>query len=281
MEIFIYNFCTLWLYKLYEEYINNIKKFIENTYSINVHIKIIEEDIDCTNEIKELDYLNKIIFCGNVSPVNKILNSYNADNLYYLNIEQMSHPSYYKLIRNLKDNIKILDYSEENIPYFSNIYKNIFLLPPYFEETINIYKNIDVISFSNNEYRKNILDNVNPKFNLKYLDNIFGDQRDEIFKKSKIYINIHSSEDHNTMELIRIINLLRNKVIVITQPSVYKDLLYIKDCLLFFKDEAQLNNIINSVLTNYSFYYQYIFINSELNNYNNYVNANIIKFLED
>jgi accessory colonization factor AcfC len=55
-----------------------------------------------------------------------------------------------------------------------------------------IKKDIDIISLANNEYRDNILKNIDSKFNIKYIDLIiFGESRDNIFKKSKIYINIH------------------------------------------------------------------------------------------
>ena len=38
----------------------------------------------------------------------------------------MSNESYYKYLRNIPTNIKLIDYSEENIPFFKNIYKSYY-----------------------------------------------------------------------------------------------------------------------------------------------------------
>jgi len=283
MDIYIYNLCTEWLYKLYEEYIINLKNYLEENFEVKIHIHIVDENI----EISELQYNlgpnknKKIIFCGNVHTVNKILLKYEYNEFYYLNIEQMSHESYYKLVRTLYPNIKIIDYSEENIPFFHNIYKKIYLLPPIFKETNNLKKEIDIISFSNNEYRNNILEEVKNDFNIQSLDNIFGNERDNIFKKSKIYINIHSSEKHKTMELIRIINLLRNKVIVLSQNSIYKDLLYVKNSIIIFNDIEQLKFLLNDILNNYNYYYQMVFKESNVIYYDNYIYQHVNRFIKN
>ena len=91
----------------------------------------------------------------------------------------------------------------------------------------------DIMSIINNDHRKNTINNININKSYKtlFIDNCYGKERDEYFYRTKIYINIHCSNNHNTMELIRIINLISNRVIVITTNSVYSDLLYIKDFL--------------------------------------------------
>ena len=273
MEIYFINICIEWLFKLYEEYLVNIKNIIAEYLNIKVHIHIIPDDDNYLNEFNNIykndkNDKNKYIFCGNIGSVNNIYDLYKNKNFYYLNIEQMSHPSYYRLFRDLNKNIKIIDYSEENILFHKVIYNKTFLLPPYYNTyKNNINKSIDIISFSNNEYRKNILNSIDPKFKIKYLDNIFGEERDEFFINSKIYINLHCSEQHKTMELIRIINLLKKKVIVISQSSIFIDSLYIKDSIITFANIEQLNYLLNDIINNYDLYYKKIFTsNSHANN---------------
>lgn len=272
MEIYFINICLNWLFKLYQEYLENLKIILEKNFKINVHIKIISEEIDYINEVNKIyNIKNKYIFLGNIGCVNNIYHKFKSNNFYFLNIEQMSHNSYYTLFRNLNNQIKVIDYSEENLLFHKRNYKNIFLLPPYFEDTKEEKKDIDIISFANNQYRRNILDNINNKFNIKYLDNVFGNERDNIFSRSKIYINIHCSEDHKTMELIRIVNLLKKKVIVITQNSLFKDVLFIKDNLIIFENNEQLDYLLNDILKKYNYYYKKIFVNNNLNYYDNYL----------
>jgi len=282
MEIYFINICLEWLFKLYQEYLENIKNIFINTFNIQVVIKVIPEDSNYLDTFQKLyQKNNKYIFIGNIGHINNICNEYKSKNFYYLNIEQMSHESYFKLFLNLNKNIKVIDYSEENIPFHQKNYKKTFLMPPYFENINTFEKNIDIISFSNNEYRRNILNNIDTRFQIKYLDDIFGNERDEIFKKSKYYINIHCSSNHKTMELIRIINLLKKKVIVISQNSILKDLLFIKDNIITFENIENLNFLLNDILNNYQLYYNKIFENNNLLCYDNYFLTKLKLFIND
>ena len=294
MTIYFINICSDWLYNLYKEYLLNIKFFIEKNHSIAVSIKRIENfEFNSIDEKKKLDIKNiirshKTIFLGNMETVNNIYKCYSnknddTSNFYYLNIEQMSHPSYHADInKKINTNINIIDYSEENIPFLKQTYNKTYLLPPIFYNTCNKKenKNIDIISLSNNLYRRNILKNLQKNFNITLLDNIFGKERDNLFKKSKVYINLHASEKHKTMELIRIINLLKHNVIVLSQQSIHPDLLYVKDSILFFENMEQLNLMLTSVLNHYSTYYNKLFNTTNMKNYEQYVNNNMAFLLE-
>lgn len=287
MEIYFINICIGWLFKLYEEYLENIKNFIYEHMKIKVNIHVIPDNDNYINEFNIIydnkNENNKYIFCGNIGSVNNIYDLYKNENFYYLNIEQMSHSSYYRLFRDLNINIKVIDYSEENILFHKKIYNKTFLLPPYYNnfKNNNNDKDIDIISFSNNEYRTNILNSINSKIKIKYLDNVFGEERDTIFKKSKIYINLHCSDQHNTLELIRIVNLLKKKVIIISQKSILKDALYIKDSIITFENIEQLNYLLNEIVNNYDLYYQKIFDDNNIKYYNNYVLKNIVSIIND
>ena len=92
--------------------------------------------------------------------------------------------------------------------------------------------------------------------------------------KTKIYINIHCSNNHNTMELIRMVNLIMNKVIIITNNSIYSDLLYIKDYIIICNDDKDIDVLIDEVLNNYMYYYNKIFNNFKYDDYLSYIKKN-------
>jgi hypothetical protein len=240
LKILIINITLKWVYKLYEEYILSIIYLLKLNYKniIIDNIFIEESDKSLDNIFTKIYKYDKIFLSGNISYANKILNYkkiLNNNFLYFINIEQLSHESYYNDIRKLDNKINIIDYSEENIPFLKNIYNNVNLIPPYFKYKFNLNINnkyIDIITIINNKYRENIFNNLNlctKKYKIEKLDLCFEEKRDKYFENSKIYLNLHCSNKHQTMELIRIINLIMNKVIVITQKSIYSDLLFIKD----------------------------------------------------
>ena len=292
MNIIILNITERWIYRLYEEYILSIKKFINENYkNINIDILFFEISSFDINNIN-FDQYNIIFYSGDINIINLILDKINNnyDKLYFINIEQMSHPSYYKLIRNIDINLNIIDYSEENIPFFKNIYNKVFLIPPHFN--INNNKNnkkIDILSFNNNEYRNKILkkikNNLDDKFNILLLNNCYHDVRDKYFSESKIYINIHCSDEHQTMEMIRIVNLIMNKVIIISQKSLYSDLLFLNKYIIIYNDIDDnidnLNNHVNDILLNYDYYYNKIYSEFNIEEYYNYIKNNVDKLINN
>jgi hypothetical protein len=291
MNIIIINVCINWVYRLYEEYILSIKEFINKHYNNEININILYYDISSFN-INLLNDLNlvkydKIFYTGDLNVLNIVVQMINNNykKIYFINIEQLSHPSYYIYIRNVNKNINIIDYSEENIPFCKSIYNNVFLFPPYFNNKINnsFNKTIDIMSIVNNDYRKNIIHNLNlnKKYKTLFIDNCYGTERDELFLKTKIYINIHCSDKHNTMELIRIINLLMNKVIIITSNSIYSDLLYIKDHIIICNKTTDFSILIDEVLKNYDYYYNKIIKNFNNEKYFSYIKKNLDMIIYD
>ena len=300
MKILILNIFPNWIYKLYEEYIISIKNFIEHNYqNINVNIKFydfddnyyIKKDFVFNYDINDLLNYNKIFYSGNISIANYIIDNKicKLNNFYYINIEQLSKESYYNVFKTLNKKINVIDYSEENIPYINNINMNSYLLPPYFivnENNLNTINNInskfiDITTLYNNNYRRNIIDNINfnKKYNILLLDECFHDVRDFYYSKTKIYINIHCSEEHKTMELIRIINLIMHKVIVVTQKSICDDLLFIKDYLITCNEDSHIKIYTEEILRDYAFYYNKIYNNFNEDKYINYIKMNYDKLI--
>ena len=282
MKILILNITINWVYNLYLEYITNIKNFINKFYD-NIDIIIKYYDSNENEYKKDITYekmlmYDKIFYTGDISTLNYIITlmKNRSDKIYFLNIEQMSHPNYYNLIRKIENLTNIIDYSEENIPYFNNVYKNIYLLPPYFKaENIDINnKNINILTIANNSYRINYLNEINNK-NIKIIENCYGMERDDYFKRTKIYINIHGSENHNTMEMIRLVNLIMNKVIILTQGSIHSNSLFFKKYLYIYNDPKEFNILIHDILENYHEYYNRIYSNFDENKYYNYIKKNI------
>lgn len=290
MEILIININLNWVYRLYEEYILSIKNFIIIYFkNVNIYIKYFDVNIFNENKFKlmDLNIYDKIIYTGDLNFFHNLKKMYDIKikNLYYINIEQLSHPSYYKLFRTISVDTNIIDYSEENLKYIDPDYKNYFLIPPYFEfNNINIIdKTIDILSIPNNNYRENILNNINfdVKFNKIWIKECFGEERDNYFKKTKIYINIHGSENHLTMELIRIVNLIFKKVIIISQNSVKNELLFLKKYILIHNNPDNILKCTNEILNNYEYYYELIYGNFDPNEYYNYILKNMENFLHN
>jgi hypothetical protein len=262
-------------------------KYNENKYNYINKIISDKDIVQINNGISETSkYIQKIYNYGLLenkigNKIDKIDNKIDNDiEFYFINIEQISNENYFKNLLKLDNKINIIDYSEENIPYFKNIYNKIYLIPPYFQYKSHIncnYKKIDIISFINNEYRKEYVNslNLNNKYKIILLDNCFGENRNKYFEKSKIYINFHCSDQHKTMELIRIVNLIMNKVIVITQKSIYSDLLYLKDYIIECNDITNFNTYITEILDNYELYFHKFFYNFDENKYLEYIKKNI------
>ena len=196
----------------------------------------------------------------------------------------MSHPYYYIMIRHVDQSIKIIDYSEENIPYFKDIYKSVDLFPPYFKYNNNICKedkNIDILSITNNRYRNEIFNKVreNSKYKIISLENVYGKERNREFSRTKLYINIHCSDMHQTLEMIRIVNLIMNKVIIISQKSINDELLFFKKYIIFCNNMDDLNHYIDVILENYDYYYDQIYGDFDPQLYYKYIKDNVDKII--
>jgi hypothetical protein len=289
MKIIFINFALNWVYRLYEDYIEGVSYFmIKNIKNIEINSQLFQVDKKYNFEEELINIQNKydkIILVGDCGFIANILKFF-IKKIYFLNIEQLSHEDYYKYFRNLNINLEIIDYSEENMPFHQNIYKNSFLLSPIFKHDCKKIKNIDVLSINNNDYRKSILNkiNFNDKYKIEFINNTYGMERDALYNQTKVYVNIHCSEKHTTMELIRIINLLYNNVIVITQKSIYDKLLFVKNNIIICNNNEELEKYTIDVLENYTYYYNLFFNNDSGNdnsfffdkiNYEKYVLKNI------
>jgi hypothetical protein len=296
MKILILIITINWVYRLYEEYIISFKKFIKKYYNNNITFDIEYYDsinFNCKNMLNNIvnkknidisiensssnftsindlmfNIYDKVFYSGDIGIFSNIIcplfNPSNILNnkLYFINIEQLSKKSYYNMVFTINENNNIIDYSEENIVFLNEKYNNYLLLPFFDNFYFSPYiKNIDVLSITNNQYRKTFFNNIilDKKYTKLDIEDIYFFDRDDLFNKSKIYINIHSSTEHLTMEMIRIINLIMRKVIVISQNSVFKDILFFNKYIIICEDENDFSNTTNNILNNYHEYFYKIY----------------------
>ena len=62
------------------------------------------------------------------------------------------------------------------------------------------------------------------------------------------------------MELIRIVNLIFNKVIIISQKSIYSELLFLKKYIIICNNNF--TEYVNEILKNYNYYFNKIYGNN-------------------
>ena len=79
--------------------------------------------------------------------------------------------------------------------------------------------------------------------------------------------------------MIRIVNLVMNKVIIITQKSIITELLFLKDYIIICNSDEQIYEYTIEVLRNYDFYFNKIYGNFNDNNYLCYIKNNLELFL--
>jgi len=278
-----------WLYNLYSEYAINISLFL--TEYLKIENDLYFHNIDDINNLNNFEIdknkYDTIIYFANINYFNtKVYN--NFKNIYYVNFEPLARKSFMDVLLRLPKNTHILDYIEENIPLCNrNHFPKINLLFPYVANiNVNISdKNIDVLTISNCPYRVKFIDEIdkiNEINNIKCMriKNCFGKERDELFKKAKIYINIHSNEENKTMESIRVNNLIINKVIVLSHPVNDIELYYFNKYVIICNNADEFKTQIDKILNNYEEFYNNFFKDFSYDNYIEYIKQNLINGID-
>jgi hypothetical protein len=91
--------------------------------------------------------------------------------------------------------------------------------------------------------------------NNLFILNSFGKERDELFKNTKIFINLHKKKSSKFLETLRIHNLIYNRVIIISEHVVDSND-YLNPYVIFTNDFIK---TYNDVLNNYDEYYKNIY----------------------
>ncbi len=137
------------------------------------------------------------------------------------------NPKYIKILASAH---MVLDYSLFNIEYFGKrdeFSRNLFYYLPIdylagdAPDSSDDEKEIDVLFYGDDsaERRVKILNQLKPAFNIKIVNNLFGEDMLKLVRKSKIVLNIHYYEDA-LLETTRLYEVLsQNSSIIISERS--------------------------------------------------------------
>ena len=240
----------------------DILRFISeyaNSIMTDLELKLLVVDIE-TYQYNDEDIY---IFVQKI-PDKLLLNSQN--NIFLLNIEQCTRENYKTYTANLlSKNIKIIDYSLENVKKCDDN-KNIYYLPyQYTNKEINKLKNF--ILMSDKKYDVAFIGHLSPKrekiFNelkergIKILNvnNKWGDTRDLEVSSAKVLLNIHFADDYDIYEVLRCDRFILSSMMVISEKSIDNDSLDINELVIFENYDNLVDKVVD-VIKNYNLYYK-------------------------
>jgi hypothetical protein len=157
---------------------------------------------------------------------------------------------------------KLLTYTNENLNKLK-VYQSITKLCPKFNNYIDIgdynietmkNKNKDNIIFMGtmNTHRENVFKNIENKIVVK--NDIWNmDEYQEIIEHNLFFINIHRRNGCKCLEYLRIIPLLANGCIVISELSNEEDMNELKDYNIYFCDKSNILETYYNILKNINY----------------------------
>jgi hypothetical protein len=268
MSVYIFNNNKLWF-----ELIESFEKNFKTTKNINESNIIIFNNFELENRkflLKNKNFFKKKIYCYFHEPFTSLYKE---------------HLKMIKRISMIK-NLNLITYSKKNLEYLQLKFptKKIYYLPISFYNypDIEIIKDLNIMTLN-----RSLLTNFHGNYNLKIISkedidkyNIllltnFGKERDKLFSRLKIFINLHKNEKSNLLETLRIYNLIYFRVIIISQKCIdYQDEL--QEFIIYEEDNLLLKKSLE-ILNNYDFYFNKIYGNKtnkiifeKINNY--YIN---------
>lgn len=253
-------------YDYFSDYINSIVKHFNNKI-------IIYQSSNIQKYI--LEYSNNSIFIF-LQEIPNYINKFTLKNYFILNTEQYTHCN---LIQDYNKTNNLIDYSKENIIYANNYLnkQNIYFFPYTYnkQEIYNYDKIYDACIVCNlSERRLQIINEIKAlDIKVTVISNLFDAQRDEILFRHKILINIHNSEDYKIFESIRCNRCIFNKMIIISENSIYSKANKLSKYIIF-RNYNNIAKTVKKILDNYNYYYNLIYTKYDnlIQNYNNYTN---------
>lgn len=244
---------------------NTFKDFIIEIYEINKLLLIKKQ------------HINEYFFIIGFSSQNLIIEPEFKYFLYQL--EQINTKEKFENIITKENSNLILnslvtfDYSELNIENYTRELKNKveLLYPPLREiEHANSENKIyDILFFGKKtERRVKIMNELNSFYNVKFVDNVFGNELEQLILQSKICLNLHYYDKSN-LEKVRIHNILMYHSVIISEYPDTKDLVNIKPYLKLVNFIENITNDLSNISTLISK------IDNILKNYDDYTNLQI------
>jgi len=241
--------------------------------SLNIFYDFIEFD-----DINKYYNTNDIFIFGQMWLPEQKESFYKSTNVIFFNVEQLSESKRLEhILIHIKHNMPVIDYSLSNILLLKskirelNIdYKHELLLVPYQFNSIenyNIQNNDDNYEYDigiingfikhddsisdNIIYKRNIIWEKIQKQTWKFINILgWGEERDLLIKKCKIIINVHNFNVFNIFEHIRCDRMIFANKIIISDKSLFQDLLDIKDYVIW-EDFDKIIDTTTHVLDNF------------------------------
>jgi len=256
---------------------------VDDDFKINVlndYISSLKKDLILTRINDKTDYISII----NNSPNDTFIfiNRFfkvpitNQSNVYILNVEQLSIQSNIDNMMNIPTNIKLIDYSLSNIEYLKQINRSYHYLPYQVNEyeILDYPKIHDVVSIGwESQKRFNIRTQILQKnIQVNHIDRVFGNERDKLLFKHKILVNVHFKEEYQVFEEMRCNRCIFNKMIVITEKSVYNENNRLKKYMIEC-EYSEIPDMVEKVLNSYDYYYYKLFADFDLEEIKQYYAA--------
>ena len=258
------------IHGFYMHCVNLIKKsLIKNNLNLNVILGNYSPEFSNTNKIVKIgiQYEHTLVKLGGRSVQEIIFGDIkHEDGVYLIRIDNFEYYNNldsiieYSLanIHNISTNKKFDDYLKR-VTYISSAYYNIN-----FEKELKT----DIITMfvdSSNFRRNNVLsDLANLNVPITKIQNCYdSDGLNEIYKKSKILINVHQTEHHHTLEELRILPALMTGVLIISEKVPLTDIIPYSDYIIWSNYE-NIAQTTFEVMSNYEYYYNKIFIEGKL-----------------
>lgn len=180
----------------------------------------------------------------------------------------------------------IIDYSNPNIynirscEFFNEFSKKHIYISPSIYETYYTKENRNILSLTTfintNEPRRNKLLNKlnNCEFVHMNINNCFDKNKlQNIYKNTKIIINIHQTPHHNSFEELRALPALECGVIVISENSPLNELIPYNNLIIWTNYDNIIDKV-KEVINNYDYYHDKIFSTENIKILNNLSNKN-------
>jgi len=147
------------------------------------------------------------------------------------------------------------EFSKKHIYIYSSIYESYFI-----KENRNITTLTTFVSI-NEPRRRALLEKIKQN-NMPHtnVNNCF-DKNDlkNLYKNTKIIINIHQTNHHDTFEELRVLPALQCGVIVVCENSPLSELIPYNDYIIWSSYDKILDKV-NEVIENYDYYHNLVFV---------------------
>jgi hypothetical protein len=263
-----------WYVNDYHQYIINLIKEILKNKEININIIFCGADHDFDNNNKiiriNFNYEHTLVKIGGRDTGNALTGNIKDDdgNNYLVRIDRYDQ---------LLNSDIIIDYSIPNICNVinSNLYhdfaqKHIYIAPSFYHNNLYFVKenrNISTLTTFINIYeprRFTLLEKIN-KYDIHHVNvnNCFNkDDLQNLYKNTKILINIHQTDHHHTFEELRVLPALQCGVIVVSEKSPLSHLVPYNDYVIWSSYDNIVDKVIE-IINNYDHFFDLIFKNNK------------------